>query len=86
MSGSLFCAAVITIDTSGLISLEEVLKITKKRGVQLAFANPGSHVIQKFELSGLLEKLGSEWIFLTVAEAVQVCSVVLNKEHAEASV
>lgn len=53
---------------------------------QLAFANPGSQVIQKFDSSGLLEELGSEWIFFTVGEAVQVCSMFLNKAAGEGSV
>lgn len=74
------------IDTSGIISFEELLKILKKRDIQLAFANPGSQVMQKFDTSGLLEQLGPEWVFFTVGEAVQVCSIMLNKAAAERSV
>jgi high affinity sulfate transporter 1 len=77
---------VTNIDTSGIIAFEELLKLTRKRGVQLAFANPGSQVIQKFDTSGFLEQLGSEWVFFTVGEAVQVCSIMLNKFEAERSV
>ncbi|KAG0562647.1 hypothetical protein KC19_9G162300 [Ceratodon purpureus] len=77
---------VTNIDTSGIIAFEELLKITRKRGIQLAFANPGSQVIQKFDTSGFLEQLGSEWVFFTVGEAVQVCSIMLNKSDAERSV
>jgi high affinity sulfate transporter 1 len=77
---------VTNIDTSGIIAFEELLKTTKRRGIQLAFANPGSQVIQKFDASKFLELLGSEWVFFTVGEAVQVCSIMLNKASAERSV
>jgi hypothetical protein len=77
---------VTNIDTSGLISFEELFKLTRKRGLQLAVANPGSQVIQKLDTSGFLEQLGSEWVFFTVGEAVQVCSIMLNKSGAERSV
>uniref|UniRef100_A0A7I4E5H9 STAS domain-containing protein n=1 Tax=Physcomitrium patens TaxID=3218 RepID=A0A7I4E5H9_PHYPA len=77
---------VTNIDTSGIIAMEELQRILKKRKIQLAFANPGSQVIQKFDSSGLLEELGSEWIFFTVGEAVQVCSMFLNKAAGEGSV
>jgi high affinity sulfate transporter 1 len=77
---------VTNIDTSGIIAFEELEKILKKRDIQLAVANPGSQVIQKFQYSGFLEKLGSEWVFLTVGEAIQVCSVLINKAGAERAV
>ncbi|XP_024360167.1 sulfate transporter 1.1 [Physcomitrium patens] len=77
---------VTNIDTSGIIAFEELHRILVKRNVQLAFANPGSQVIQKFDSSGYLTTLGSEWIFFSVAEGVQVCSVLLNKSAAERSV
>ena len=40
----------------------------------MAFANPGSGVMQKLNDSGFVDELGQEWFFLTVGEAVQVCS------------
>lgn len=77
---------VTNIDTSGIIAFEELLRTAQKRGIQLAFANPDTQVIQKFEASGFLATLGHEWVFFSVAEAVQVCTVMLNKSSAERSV
>jgi len=54
--------------------------------LQLAFANPAPEVIQKFDNSHFLDKVGSEWVFFSVSEAVQVCTALRNKGAAERSV
>jgi len=77
---------VTNIDTTGIISFEELEKTTRKRNVQLAFANPAPEVIQKFDNSHFLDKVGSEWVFFSVSEAVQVCTALRNKGAAERSV
>ena len=48
--------------------------------MQLAMANPGTEVAQKLNESGLMGKLGQEWFFVTVGEAVDVCSSRLHPE------
>ncbi|KAK9945252.1 hypothetical protein M0R45_010777 [Rubus argutus] len=44
----------------------------------LALANPGSEVMKKMNKSELIEKIGQEWIFLTVGEAVGACNFMLH--------
>ncbi|KAH7290821.1 hypothetical protein KP509_30G065700 [Ceratopteris richardii] len=69
---------VTNIDTTGILSFEDLLKTLKKREIQLALANPGTGVIQKLNDSGFVDVLGQQWIFLTVGEAVQFCSRLLE--------
>ncbi|PIN24779.1 Sulfate/bicarbonate/oxalate exchanger SAT-1 and related transporters (SLC26 family) [Handroanthus impetiginosus] len=71
-------SAVGNIDTSGISMLEEVMKIIERRGLKLALANPGAEVMKKLNKSKFLEKIGQEWIFLTVADAVGACSYMLH--------
>lgn len=71
-------AAVGNIDTSGISMLDEVKKIIDRRGLKLALANPGSEVMKKMNKSELIEKIGQEWIFLTVGEAVGACNFMLH--------
>lgn len=71
-------AAVGNIDTSGISMLDEVKKIIDRRGLKLVLANPGSEVMKKMNKSELIEKIGQEWIFLTVGEAVEACNFMLH--------
>lgn len=41
-------------------------------------ANPGSDVMKKMDKSNLIDKIGKEWIFLTVAEAACACTFMLQ--------
>ncbi|PHU16441.1 hypothetical protein BC332_17646 [Capsicum chinense] len=59
--------AVGNIDTSGISMFEE-----------LVLANPGAEVMKKLNKSKFTETLGQEWMFLTVGEAVEVCSYMLH--------
>lgn len=69
---------VTNIDTTGIHSFQDLQRTLKKREIQLAFANPGTGVIQKLNDAGFVDALGQEWFFLTVGEAVQVCSRLLK--------
>lgn len=71
-------SAVATIDTSGTSMLEEVKKNMDRRCLKLVFVNPGSEVMKKLERSKLIDTVGQEWIFLTVAEAVSACNFMLH--------
>ncbi|KAM5563669.1 sulfate transporter 3.1-like [Rosa sericea] len=71
-------AAVGNIDTSGISMLDEVKKIIDRRGLKLVLANPGSEVMKKMNKSDLIEKIGQEWIHLTVGEAVGACNFMLH--------
>ncbi|KAJ7289920.1 hypothetical protein O6H91_22G002400 [Diphasiastrum complanatum] len=69
---------VMSIDTTGIMALEELCRTLQKRKIQLALANPGAQVMEKFHAAKFIELLGDEWFFLTVGEAVHVCSRQLN--------
>lgn len=69
---------VTNIDTTGILAFEELHRTLTKRNIQLAIANPGTGVIQKLNDAGFVEVVGQEWFFLTVGEAVQVCSRLLK--------
>ncbi|XP_058085247.1 low affinity sulfate transporter 3 [Magnolia sinica] len=64
---------VINIDTSGIQALEELHKKQLSQGLHLAIVNPGWQVIHKLKLAKFVNKIGGEWIFLTVEEAVNAC-------------
>ncbi|GFZ04707.1 sulfate transporter 3;1 [Actinidia rufa] len=70
--------AVGNIDTSGISMLEEVKKITDRRGLKLVLANPGGEVMKKLNKSNFIDTLGQEWIYLTVGEAVAACNFMLH--------
>ncbi|KAL3675631.1 hypothetical protein R1sor_025579 [Riccia sorocarpa] len=82
-------APVMSIDTAGIHAFEELNVALKKRGIQLAISNPVGKVITSFRDGGFVDLLGQEWFFLSVSQAVGICSVIVKrKEHAlkEASV
>ncbi|CAM6047026.1 unnamed protein product [Sphagnum compactum] len=70
---------VMSVDSTAVGGLEEVLGILKRQNIQLALANPGSEVLKRLKSSGFIEHLGQEWIFLTAGEGTQVCSQLLRK-------
>ncbi|KAK6164643.1 hypothetical protein DH2020_001507 [Rehmannia glutinosa] len=75
-------SAVGNIDTSGISMFDEVKKIVDRRGLKLALANPGAEVMKKLNKSKFLERIGQEWIFLTVGDAVGAFSnVPLDEEE-----
>ncbi|CAA0828078.1 Sulfate transporter 3.1 [Striga hermonthica] len=71
-------SAVGNIDTSGISMLDEVMKIIDRRGLKLALANPGAEVMKKLDKSKFLERMGQDWIFLTVEDAVGACNYMLH--------
>ncbi|XVE55448.1 hypothetical protein DITRI_Ditri03aG0159500 [Diplodiscus trichospermus] len=64
---------VMNIDTSGIVALEELHNKMVSLGIKLAMVNLRWQVIHKLKLAKFVEKIGTEWIFLTVAEAVDAC-------------
>ncbi|TVU48074.1 hypothetical protein EJB05_07697 [Eragrostis curvula] len=64
---------VVNIDTSGLTALEEIHKELVSLGIQMAIAGPGWQAVQKMKLAQVIDRLGEDWIFLTVGEAVEAC-------------
>nr|XP_023871386.1 sulfate transporter 1.3-like [Quercus suber]POE87189.1 sulfate transporter 1.3 [Quercus suber] len=64
---------VTDIDTSGINALEELYNTLQKRDLQLILANPGPTVIDKLHASKIVNLIGQDKIFLTVADAVLSC-------------
>ncbi|KAK7282786.1 hypothetical protein RIF29_11844 [Crotalaria pallida] len=64
---------LMNVDTSGILALEELHKRLHTRGIELAMVNPRWLVIHKLKLAHFVEKIGKEFVFLTVAEAVDAC-------------
>ncbi|KAE8716790.1 Sulfate transporter 1.3 [Hibiscus syriacus] len=71
---------VTDIDTSGIHALEELLRALEKKNVKLVLSNPGSVAVDKLHASKLSDLIGEERIFLTVADAVRICSSKLELE------
>ncbi|AEE82664.1 putative sulfate transporter [Arabidopsis thaliana] len=72
---------VTDIDTSGIHSIEELLKSLEKQEIQLILANPGPVVIEKLYASKFVEEIGEKNIFLTVGDAVAVCSTEVAEQQ-----
>jgi len=66
-------SSVVNIDTSGLTALEEIHKELASLGIQMAIAGPGWNAVQKMKVSPVVDRVGEDWIFLTVGEAVEAC-------------
>ncbi|TYI75996.1 hypothetical protein E1A91_D06G046000v1 [Gossypium mustelinum] len=64
---------VMNIDTSGIFALEELHNNLVSLGIKLAMVNLRWQVIHKLKVAKVVEKIGIEWIFLTVGEAVDAC-------------
>lgn len=44
----------------------------KKRNIQLILTNPSPRVVRLMERSGLINKIGRDWIFVRVHDAVRI--------------
>ncbi|XP_057794619.1 low affinity sulfate transporter 3 [Salvia miltiorrhiza] len=62
---------VMNIDTTGIHAMEELHRELISRGIELAVANPTWQMITKMKAANLVEKMGAEWIFLCVGDAVE---------------
>ncbi|XP_009620840.1 sulfate transporter 3.1-like isoform X1 [Nicotiana tomentosiformis] len=71
-------SAVGNIDTSGISMLEEVKRNADRRCLKLVLANPGGEVMKKLDKSNFIDKIGKEWIYVTVGEAVNACNYILH--------
>ena len=49
------------------------LTLVLKNCLQMAIASPGWQAIQKMKLAHVVDRIGEDWIFLTVGEAVEGC-------------
>jgi hypothetical protein len=65
--------SVISVDSTAVHVIEDVVNDFRYRGVQVAFAMVGNRVEKTFRRAGLKRFVGEQWFFATVHEAVQYC-------------
>lgn len=70
------------IDSSGLTSLEDMLSTYGKKDISLLLCNPNRPVMDKFVLSGMVDKVGPHHFFVSVHDAVDHCLKKLGDEEA----
>ncbi|KAI3431084.1 STAS domain-containing protein [Psidium guajava] len=63
---------LVSIDTSGIASLEELHKNLVSLGVEMAIVNPKWEVTHKLRLTNLMSKIGGK-VFLTIKDAIDAC-------------
>ncbi|CAI5491964.1 unnamed protein product [Closterium sp. Naga37s-1] len=74
------CTSVTDLDTTAIHALQDLLSMLHRHQVQLVLTNPATVVLRKLALSGFMEELGEEWLFLSVAEAVAFCQSVAKSD------
>ncbi|CAI5471612.1 unnamed protein product [Closterium sp. Yama58-4] len=74
------CTSVTDIDTTAIHALEDLLSMLHRHQVQLVLTNPATVLLRKLALSGFMDELGDEWLFLSIAEAVAFCQSVAKRE------
>lgn len=73
-------SGVSSIDTSGISMLEELKMTLQKRKLELAFANPGPEFMEKLHKLQFGQLVDPKLLFLTVGEAVNVCTSLLHEK------
>ncbi|XP_047341478.1 low affinity sulfate transporter 3-like [Impatiens glandulifera] len=64
---------LMSVDTSGIIVLEEIHRKLLSLDIKLVIANPRQEVIHRLKLAKFVDKIGDTSVFLTVNEAVGAC-------------
>ncbi|GBG85244.1 hypothetical protein CBR_g39810 [Chara braunii] len=65
---------VVDIDVTGIVALNDLKATLKHWNIQLALANPNHTVLGKLNQSKFIEKLGTEWLFVSASEAERTVS------------
>jgi len=68
------------IDTSALHILEDMVENYRSRGQQLCFSNPSMLVMERLVQSGLADKIGREFFFACLHDAVNWCLHEMDSE------
>jgi sulfate transporter 4 len=66
------------VDTSALHILHDMCNTYKERGIQLCLSNPSTQVMEKFQVSGLVEEIGQDHIFVGMQDAVNWCLMQMD--------
>jgi len=64
---------VVSVDSTALHVLEDIVQDFRGRGIQIAFAMVGNRLERTFTRAGLTTRVGERWFFPTVHDAVVGC-------------
>jgi len=64
---------VVSVDSTAVHVVEDIVNDFRGRGIQVAFAMVGNRVVKTFRKAKLTEIIGEQWFFPTVNEAVVWC-------------
>ncbi|KAL0673013.1 hypothetical protein Bca4012_000994 [Brassica carinata] len=78
-----FANSVSSIDMTGMETLLEVRRILVSKGIKMVIINPRFEVLEKMMLSHFVEKIGKEYVFLSIDDAVQACRFNLSTSKSE---
>jgi hypothetical protein len=73
--------SVISIDSTAVHVIEDIVNDFRARGVQVAFAMVGNRVEKTLRKAGLKKVIGQQWFFPTVNDAVHYCLRHQNARH-----
>jgi SulP family sulfate permease len=76
--------AIVDIDSTATAKLEELIGTLEQRGIQLALARVKQDLHATLQRAGILDRLGSQWIFPTVGTAVAAFEQVSGSTAAAA--
>lgn len=65
--------SVISIDSTAVHVIQDIVTVFRNRGIQVAFAMVGNRVEKTLRKAKLSEFIGKQWFFPTVDEAVSYC-------------
>ncbi|CAN8300683.1 unnamed protein product [Cochlearia groenlandica] len=78
-------SGVSSVDMTGMETLLEVRRILGSKGIKMVIINPRFEVLEKMMLSHFVEKIGKEYVFLSIDDAVQACRFNLTTTKPEPS-
>ncbi|AED92729.1 unnamed protein product [Arabidopsis thaliana] len=76
-------SGVSTIDMTGMETLLEIQRILGSKNIKMVIINPRFEVLEKMMLSHFVEKIGKEYMFLSIDDAVQACRFNLTTTKPE---
>ena len=77
--------AIVDIDSTAAVKLLELIEALEQRGIQLALARVKQDLYATLQRAGLVDRLGSCWIFPTIGTAVAAYEQVCGSTAATAS-
>ncbi|XP_057968389.1 probable sulfate transporter 3.5 [Malania oleifera] len=70
---------VTSIDMTGIETLLEIQRNMVINGIKMAIVNPRIEVMEKLIISKFVDKIGKEYIFLSIEDAIKACQFSLSR-------